>query len=74
MSVVKEISADLGFAAELKQYKLSPESYKGHVGDVSTFIRIAITGKTNSPDLWEIMQIIGYDRSIARLKKAIDNL
>ena len=72
--VVKEISADLGFAAELKQYKLSPESYKGHVGDVSTFIRIAITGKTNSPDLWEIMQIIGYDRSIARLKKAIDNL
>lgn len=72
--LVKEISSDLGFAAELKQYKLSPELYKGHVGDISTFIRIAITGKTNSPDLWEIMQIIGYDRSIARLKKAIENL
>lgn len=68
--LVKQIAGELGYAPEIKLFKQSPESYKGHVGDISTFIRIAITGRTNSPDLWEIMQIIGYDRSVARLKDA----
>lgn len=71
---LKQIASELGFAPEVKQYKQDPDSYKGHVGDISTFIRIALTGKTNSPDLYEIMQILGYDRSISRLKQAIAEL
>lgn len=72
--LVKQIASELGFAPEMKLYKASPDQYKGNVGDISTFFRIAITGKTNSPDLWEIMQIIGYDRSISRLRSAADKL
>ncbi|MGM9681759.1 MAG: glutamate--tRNA ligase [Eubacteriales bacterium] len=71
---LKKIAEELGFAPEVKQYKQNPDAYKGHVGDISTFIRIALTGKTNSPDLYEIMQIIGYDRSVARLDRAIESL
>lgn len=72
--LVKQIANELGYAPEIKMYKQSPESYKGHVGDISTFIRIAVTGRINSPDLWEIMQILGYDRSVARLKNAANAL
>ena len=68
------IAESLGFAGEVKAYKASPEVYKGHVGDISTFLRIAVAGKTTSPDLYEIMQIIGYDRVIARLNAQIDTL
>ncbi|MGM9637283.1 MAG: glutamate--tRNA ligase [Eubacteriales bacterium] len=71
---LKKIAEELGFAPEVKQYKQNPDAYKGHVGDISTFIRIALTGKTNSPDLYEIMQIVGYDRSVARLNRAIESL
>ena len=71
---VKNIAESLGFSPDVKAYKAEPEKYKGHVGDVSTFIRIAVTGKTNSPDLYEIMQIIGYDRTIARVKAQITSL
>ncbi len=71
---LKVIAESLGFAAEVKAYKASPEAYKGHVGDISTFLRIAVAGKTTSPDLYEIMQIIGYDRVIARLNAQIDTL
>ncbi len=72
--LVKKIAEINGFSPDLKQYKLSPDSYKGHVGDVSSFIRIAITGRLNSPDLWEIMQILGYDRSVERLNKAANSI
>ncbi len=71
---LKAIAGNLGFSPDVKAYKQNPEAYKGHVGDISSFIRIALTGKTNSPDLYEIMQILGYDRSIARLNAAIDSL
>ncbi len=71
---IKVISEKLGFSPDVKAYKASPESFKGHVGDVSGFIRIAVTGRQNSPDLFEIMQILGYERTLARVKAAADKL
>ena len=64
---VKTVAERQGFCPDVKAYKQSPESYKGHVGDVSSFIRLAITGKLNSPDLYTVMQILGKERSLARL-------
>ena len=61
-------------ASDVKAYKANPEAFKGHVGDISGFLRIAITGRQNSPDLYEITQILGYDRTIERVKAAIDML
>ena len=51
-----------------------PESYKGNVGDISMFIRIAVTGKMNSPDMYAVMQILGYDRVIERINKMLESL
>ncbi|MBQ7499979.1 MAG: glutamate--tRNA ligase [Clostridia bacterium] len=69
---IKDISVSLGYAAETKEYKAEPDKYKGHVGDISGFIRIALTGKTNSPDMYAIMQIIGSDSTVRRIKKALE--
>ena len=67
---VTELSVRLGYAAKPKEYKNNPELYKGHVGDVSSVIRVAVTGKRNSPDLYAVMQILGEDRVRARLMSA----
>lgn len=64
---IKEIAASLGYAPETKLYKQSPDSYRGHVGDISMFIRVALTGSTNSPDMYEIMQILGRGESLSRI-------
>jgi glutamyl-tRNA synthetase len=64
---IKEIATKIGFAADMKEYKANPESFGGNVADVSMFIRVAVTGKTNAPDLYTVMQIIGYDETIARI-------
>ena len=56
---VREMGEALGFAGKPKDYKKNPDQYKGHVGDVSQVIRLAITGRTNSPDLCSVMQILG---------------
>lgn len=65
---LKDLAEDFGYAREVKEFKLNPEKYEAHVGDVSTVIRIAITGRTNTPDLYEIMKVLGKDRVIKRLK------
>jgi hypothetical protein len=64
----------LSFYSPVQRYTNNrhPESYKGHVGDVSGVIRVAITGRTNSPDIWCIQQVIGKERSIERIRKAYD--
>jgi len=62
------LSEEFGYAREVKEFKANPEKYEAHVGDVSTVIRIAATGRTNTPDLYEIMQVLGKDRVIERLK------
>lgn len=68
---MKSICSPLGFCPDVKEYKQSPEQYKGHVGDVSTVVRIAVTGRTNTPDLCTIMQLLGRDTSINRIKMHI---
>ena len=65
---IREIATELGYAAKPKDFKKNPEQYKGHVGDVSTVIRLAVTGRSQSPDIWEIQQILGKKRTIERIK------
>jgi len=71
---IKEIAGELGYAKEVKEFKANPDAYKAHVGDVSTAIRIALTGRTNTPDMYEIMQVLGKDVVVARLQKEIERL
>ena len=71
---VKEITAELGFTTDMKAYKADPDAFPGTVADVSTFIRQAVTGKTNSPDLYTVMQILGYDRTVSRIQTVIAKL
>lgn len=67
---VKTLAAELGFAANMKDYKQNPEGYKGHVGDVSMALRVAVTGREQSPDLCEVMRVLGEKRVRARLLAA----
>lgn len=69
---IKEICEPLGYTPNVKEYKKNPDAYKGHVGDVSTVIRLAVTGRRNTPDLHSIMSLLGKDRVIARLKSAAE--
>ncbi|MBQ8909885.1 MAG: glutamate--tRNA ligase [Oscillospiraceae bacterium] len=71
---VKAITEEIGFTSDMKAYKADPDAFPGTVANVSTFIRQAVTGKTNSPDLYTVMQILGKDRSIDRIKKVIEDL
>lgn len=73
-NTLKSICQPLGFCPEVKEYKKNPEPWKGHVGDVSTVIRVAVTGRRNTPDLCSIMQLLGKERVLARLQAAIDRL
>ena len=66
---VKAIAADLGYAADMKAYKADPTAFKGSVADVSGFLRLAVTGKLNAPDLYTVMQILGKDRVFDRLDR-----
>ena len=65
---LKDLAEEFGYAREVKEFKANPDKYEAHVGDVSTLIRIAVTGRTNTPDLYEIMKVLGKDRVIERLK------
>ena len=65
---LKDLAEEFGYAREVKEFKANPDKYEAHVGDVSTVIRIAVTGRTNTPDLYEIMQVLGKDTVIERLK------
>lgn len=73
-SKVKEIGEKHGFCPNIKEYKANPENWKGSVGDVSSFIRIAVTGKLNSPDLCAVMKILGKEKSIERINKFKETL
>lgn len=68
---IKELAEELGFAKEMKQYKASPSSYKGHVGDVAMVIRVALTNRFNTPDLFDIMKVMGEKRVFERLQRLI---
>ena len=66
---LKDLAEKFGYAREVKEFKANPEKYAAHVGDVSTLIRIALTSKTNTPDLYEIIKVLGKDTVIKRLKE-----
>ena len=66
---IKDLAEEMGYAREVKEYKQEPEKYKGHVGDISTVIRVALTGRCNTPDLYEIIKILGYNKVCERIKK-----
>ena len=69
---MKELAGELGYAKEVKEFKQNPDLYKAHVGDVSTVLRVALTARTNTPDMYEIMQILGRDRIAKRFEKAME--
>ena len=71
---IKDIADMLGYASDMKAYKLNPEAYKGNVSDISMFIRIAVTGKLSSPDMYSVMQILGYDKVVKRVNAMINSL
>ena len=64
---IRDLAVSMGYAAKPKDYKKNPEDYKGHVGHVSTVIRIALTGRSNSPDIWEIQHILGEKKTMERM-------
>lgn len=66
---IKELAGEMGYAKEVKEYKANPDMYKAHVGDVSTVLRVALTKRTNTPDMYEIMQVLGKDEIERRFQK-----
>lgn len=73
-SKIKDICQPLGFTPNVKEFKKNPDLYKGHVGNISTVIRIAVTSRTNTPDLYMIMKLLGKDKVIERINKTIENI
>ncbi len=71
---MKDLAERLGYAREVKLWRKNKEAYPGHVGDVSTALRVGITGRRNTPDLYEIMQVLGKERVKARLALAVEKL
>ncbi|MCQ2475416.1 MAG: glutamate--tRNA ligase [Clostridia bacterium] len=68
---IKDMCEPLGFTPNVKEYKKTPELFKGHVGDISTVIRIALTSRRNTPDLYSIIKLLGADEVKARLADAL---
>lgn len=68
---MKDLAEEIGYAREVKEWKKEQEKWPGHVGDVSTVIRVSLTSKSNTPDMYEIMKVLGKDTVIQRLKSAI---
>jgi len=73
-NTIKELSSSLGFAANVKDYKKNKDAYKGHVGDVSEMIRIAVSTSKQSPNLYYVLKILGKEKVIERLQKTIETL
>ena len=71
---IKDLCAPLGFTPNVKEYKKNPDAFKGHVGDVSGVIRIAVTGRRNTPDLCSILALLGEEEVGRRLDECIENL
>ena len=64
---VKTMCDELGYASNIKDYKKNPENYKGNVADISTVIRVAVTTKSNTPDLYEILKLLGKEEILRRI-------
>ena len=70
---MKDLAESQGYAREVKEFKANPDKYPGHVGDVSTVIRVAITGRCNTPDLCEILKVLGKESIEKRVEKLLNN-
>lgn len=68
---IKDLAEELGYAREVKEYKQEPEKWPGHVGDISTVLRVVLTKRQNTPDLYEIMKVLGKDRVVERFNKLV---
>lgn len=68
---IKDLSPQFGFSREVREFKQNPNEYLGHCGDVSTLIRVALTGRTQTPDLYEICKVLGQQEVVTRLKSAV---
>ena len=68
---IKSICEPLGYCPDVKAYKADPAAWKGHVGDVSGAIRMAVTGRENTPDLWAVMRVLGETRVRHRLTQGL---
>ena len=68
---IKELAEEMGYAKEVKEFKANPDKYKAHVGDISTVLRVALTARTNTPDMYEIMQVLGKTSITKRFEKAM---
>ncbi|MBQ7542331.1 MAG: glutamate--tRNA ligase [Clostridia bacterium] len=68
---IKDLCEPLGYTPNVKEYKKNPDAYRGHVGDVSTVIRVAVTGRRNTPDLHAILGVLGEARVRARIAEAL---
>ena len=71
---VKAVTTEMGFTTDMKAYKADPSAFPGTVADISTFLRVAVTGKTASPDLYTVMKLLGKERTIERIQNAIATL
>ncbi len=71
---IKAVAREIGYADDMKVYKANPEAYRGNVADVSMFLRIAVTGKLNSPDMYAVMQVLGEARVRQRIQKMIEQI
>lgn len=71
---IKAIASNLGYAADMKEYKANPDAFGGNVADVSMFIRVAVTGKLNAPDLYTVMHLLGKEKTLGRIKAMISKL
>ena len=70
---IKELSVFLGYSGDVKEFKANPGMYRAHVGDVSTVLRVALTKRTNTPDMYELMQVLGKTSMVKRFEKAKNN-
>lgn len=66
---IKDLTDELGYCSNMKEYKENPDKYKGSVADISTVIRVALTSRSMTPDLYEIMRLLGKDRIKERITK-----
>ena len=71
---IKTIADTMGYAADMKAYRAEPEKYRGSVADISMFLRIAVTGKINSPDMYEVMRILGRETVLGRIRAMLETL
>ncbi len=71
---VKAVAREIGYADDMKEYKANPEAFRGSIADVSMFLRVAVTGKMNAPDLYTVMQILGKDETVRRIENMIATL